>query len=124
MSLPFKTSLRSKLLQIAPTYNMTDIVFPSFNRTFGYKGTVSAADAVYSLEALMDYGAEWVTGDGGVGEDVVGLAGVGVGLRTGVAAVGLRVGGFVFVDDEEEDGEVRRRRWVKNFYVAYDALDK
>ncbi|KAJ3132724.1 hypothetical protein HK101_004576 [Irineochytrium annulatum] len=83
------------------------------------------------------------------------MAGVGVGIRQGVAAIGVRVVGELAAEEEEEerlralglgedgddppeeeeDEEARRARiarnqrrmrerdWIKNFYVAYDALE-
>ncbi|RKO88501.1 CDC45-like protein-domain-containing protein [Blyttiomyces helicus] len=188
MNITFKRTIREKLQRIAPSYNIPDILFPSFYKHYGWKGTVSAADAVYSITALLDCGVDWIVrhrsgtydetggaggGGGGAGGDSDhapttrragrggeesgpcsgGLAGVGVGTRTGMAA--LRVGdlvhsvgwGFDEDDGEEEPGEgdatdamtqgeeqdgrpgrtkkkVKERDWVRNFYIAYDALDK
>ncbi|KAJ3036486.1 hypothetical protein HDV00_002695 [Rhizophlyctis rosea] len=161
MSLPFKRSVKTKLTQIAPTYNLPNLVFTSFNRAFGYKGTISASDAVHALTALLDCGDDWIqrgntasdrSGDtsshapavGRVGRDmeedkrISGLVGVGAGTRTGMAGVALRVGDYVYAeeeetvergeDEDEEEFEERRRkasarRWVKYFFVAYDALE-
>ncbi|KND03063.1 DNA replication initiation factor CDC45 [Spizellomyces punctatus DAOM BR117] len=161
MNITFKRSIRDKLSSVAPRYNMSEIIFPSFCKSFGYKGVVSAPDTVYALTALLDWGAEWITrhsaiaysegmrpvssrlGRPGGGRDETselgtgGLAGVGVGTRTGMAAVAMRTGDSIHddgnksdEDDEdlaEEEQERRKkekqRAWVRNFYVAYDALD-
>ncbi|KAJ3274460.1 hypothetical protein HK104_004085, partial [Borealophlyctis nickersoniae] len=64
MSLSHKRTLNAKLLAMAESNRMRDIVFPSFNRVYGYKGVVSAADAVYALGALLDCGEEWVRNAG------------------------------------------------------------
>ncbi|KAI8920232.1 CDC45 family [Powellomyces hirtus] len=162
MSYPFKQSIKQKLIAVSPRYNMTEIVFPSFYKKFGFKGSVSAPDVVYSLTSLLDWGAEWIarhgtgsyadtggtvaqlgSGMGRQGRDTSevitgGLAGVGVGTRTGMAAVAMRAGDALPAsasDDEsdqsDEDAEDASRReerkkeraWVRNFYIAYDALD-
>ncbi|KAJ3028872.1 hypothetical protein HK097_005886, partial [Rhizophlyctis rosea] len=59
MSLPYKKTLRQKLTQMAPNFNLPDLFFTSFHRAHGYKGTLSAPDAVHSLTALLDCGQEW-----------------------------------------------------------------
>ncbi|KAI9106301.1 CDC45 family [Phlyctochytrium arcticum] len=163
MNITFKRSLRDKLSSVAPRYNMSEIIFPSFSKTYGYKGTVSAPDVVYSITALLDWGTEWISrhsvtgysdGAGPVsstlerpGQDqddsgrmgTGGLAGVGVGTRTGMAAIAMRSGKpLQTVEDKgptaedtaalsEEDRELlkkeQQRSWVRNFYVAYDALN-
>ncbi|TPX64767.1 hypothetical protein SpCBS45565_g05664 [Spizellomyces sp. 'palustris'] len=161
MNITFKRTIRDKLSSVAPRYNMSEIIFPSFCKSFGYKGVVSAPDTVYALTALLDWGAEWISrhsviaysesmgsvssrlGRPGGGRDenselgTGGLAGVGVGTRTGMAAVAMRTGDSIHddggksdEDDEdlaEEEQERRKkekqRAWVRNFYVAYDALD-
>ncbi|KAJ3158100.1 hypothetical protein HDU86_003052 [Geranomyces michiganensis] len=174
MSLPFKKSVKQKLIAVAPRFNMTEIVFPSFYKHFGFKGIVSAPDVVYALTSLLDWGAEWIKRQGAAGgsygdaagggaaasaqllapangrpgardtSEVIsgGLAGVGVGTRTGFAAVAMRAGDAIpGVDDDSDDSDVqdeedqdadgengarrekKERAWVRNFYVAYDALD-
>ncbi|KAI8589741.1 CDC45 family [Geranomyces variabilis] len=175
MSLQFKKSVKQKLIAVAPRFNMTEIVFPSFYKHFGFKGIVSAPDVVYSLTSLLDWGAEWIKRQGAAGgsfadsagggaaasaqllapangrpgardtSEVIsgGLAGVGVGTRTGFAAVAMRSGDALpgvdddsdesdAADPEDEDPDAedgtrrekkKERAWVRNFYVAYDALD-
>lgn len=190
MSLDFKKLMNTKLKQVAPRYNLPEILFPSFVRRYGYKTALSASDAVHSLTSLLDYGAKWVksyvqmdlgdmVGDAGLSSSIAvggtnregagggimsaihhfsasagiysgadhvstrggsgGLqAGVGVGTRTGIAAVGARLAesadsmilGFsssrrLEDGDKEEDQEDEwMQDWVRNFYVAYDALDR
>ncbi|KAJ3015204.1 hypothetical protein HKX48_004713 [Thoreauomyces humboldtii] len=165
MSLPFKRSIKEKLISVSPRFNMPEIVFPSFYKHYGYKGIVSAPDVVYSLTSLLDWGAEWISrhGTSGYGDSsganarqlgpqgarqgrdmsevITGaLAGVGVGTRTGMAAIAMRSGDAIpslsdeedEADKEDEDEDVanqtrerrkQERAWVRNFYVAYDALD-
>jgi cell division control protein 45 len=148
MSLTFKQTLKEKLSGIAPKYNMSEILFPSFYRHYGYKATLSASDVVYSITALLDAGVEWISKHGSKQEQISlaqadeglgrAMAGVGVGTKTGYAAVdtqtleslssfrkagkvGSQKGG---ADDEPEPRDDQDREWIVNFYVAYDALDK
>ncbi|KAJ3216523.1 hypothetical protein HK099_005837 [Clydaea vesicula] len=164
---------------------MSEIVFPSFVRRFGYKITTSASDGVYS--SLLDCGGDWIDryayGDipmdiamnrvnlnsassrlgvlkGGVkrhDESVDGrgygqqqgrvafninilrilsflyIKGVGVGTKTGLAAIGLRLIEFSeglskyqksSLKSGEESEEVDEdEKWVKNFWVAFDSLE-
>lgn len=102
MSLSYKQTLKEKLGVIAPKYSMMELMFPSFYRHYGYKATLSASDIVYSIGALLDAGAEWVSKHGTKHERVGlnktldenvgrGMAGVGAGTRTGFAAVDMHV---------------------------------
>ncbi|KAJ3403729.1 hypothetical protein HDV05_007660 [Chytridiales sp. JEL 0842] len=196
IKLDLKKAIRSKLLQVAPAFNMTEIVFPSFLRHFGYKCTISASDAVYGITALLDHGADWMrkhvggtsdsietsasTTSGPTGPSIDGsksglgtgthphddptaaastLSSVGVGMRQGVSALTARLSEFdtglsehlilhegpegpvaLYEDDEpplpDEDEQAtrerearnkrrkREREWIKNFYLAYDALEE
>ena len=141
----FKKDIAPKLRKWAPQFNMPEIEFPSFIRNYGYRLTLTASDAVYALTALMDCGAEWikkhatsVAGEensfGEVDENKAGqlvsgvntqkLTGIGLGLRTGIAGVSIKKNN---VDDAEkeagaEEDDSLMSNWVRNFYVAYDAL--
>jgi cell division control protein 45 len=132
MSISFKKSLYEKIKNIAPKYNLSDLIFSSFYRHYGYKATLSASDVVFALSALLDAGGEWIAKHGGKHEkvDVVpgidvslgkSLAGVGAGIRTGFAAVNGRLMDSISKSLEETRS---KEEWKVNFYVAYDALDK
>ncbi|KAJ3354312.1 hypothetical protein HDU83_005467 [Entophlyctis luteolus] len=186
MKLTVQKELRSKLLNIGPSFRMTELQYPSFVRHNGFKITVSASDSVHAILALLDCGAGWMRRHAGVGsgaaaaadEDTAArkaavgsenssaqtrsdgehrrtanaalsaaaLTGTGIGQRLGVGAVRVKVSEFDDVgsaggvdgfeppvpgEDEadrnaREDRNRRREReneWVKNFYLAYDALD-
>ncbi|TPX39767.1 hypothetical protein SeMB42_g06256 [Synchytrium endobioticum] len=149
MKVALKNTLKEKLVGVAPRYMLNDIQFPSFFKQYGYRTAISASDAVYAITALLDAGYESirdhalmgefngsVNNNGGVGVGVT-LAGVGVGMRIGAAAVGMRVSESVeYVADESglgSDGAVNEHgtenesksesERVKNFFVAYDALE-
>ncbi|KAI8929147.1 CDC45 family [Entophlyctis helioformis] len=88
MSLPYKRLVDTKLLDLAPKYNMADLSFPSFYRTEGYASVVSASDAVYALAALGDGGVSWLHGGGSdaeAGGQTAGGSGNGNGGRLTVA---------------------------------------
>ena len=132
MSLSFKQSLHEKIKNIAPKYNLPDLIFSSFYRHYGYKATLSASDVVFALSALLDAGGEWVSKHGRKHEkvDVVpgtdlsngkSLAGVGAGIRTGFSAVDGRLVDSISKSLEDN---LLKEEWKVNFYVAYDALDK
>ncbi|KAJ3237271.1 hypothetical protein HDU81_009777 [Chytriomyces hyalinus] len=182
MKRDIRTDVRQKLLTLGPSFNMTELLFPSFVRHNGYKTTISASDQVYAILALLDCGASWMRRhavggvvDESVSEVKVGdsgttnpggaasmaarissaasmkLTGTAMGTRLGAGAVPIKIsefdsalilsggsGGFVEgfeppVPGEEEteraEREARNRKrereleWVKNFYMAYDALD-
>jgi cell division control protein 45 len=132
MSLTFKQSLQEKIKNIAPKYNLSDLIFNSFYRHYGYKATLSASDVVFALSALLDAGGEWIAKHGSKHEkvDVVpnndissgkSLAGVGAGIRTGFTAVNGRLMDSISKSLEDNHS---KEEWKVNFYVAYDALDK
>ncbi|KAL1922012.1 uncharacterized protein VTP21DRAFT_10654 [Calcarisporiella thermophila] len=97
----FKRTLREKLEEVAPRYDLEHIFYPSFYRTFGYKGVFAAGDIVHSLTGLLastSSEVEWGLGaddnrDGGGGGS-----------------------GGKLVHHHAD-------RWLENFYSAFDALD-
>ncbi|KAI7852391.1 CDC45 family [Circinella umbellata] len=68
MDINLKEILRNKIETVAPLYGLTDICFPSFARTFGWKQRFSASDAVYSLVTLLETSPESAIR---LGEDVL-----------------------------------------------------
>ncbi|KAI9488804.1 CDC45 family [Zychaea mexicana] len=109
MDMDLKTILRTKIETVAPLYGLTDICFPSFARTFGWKQRFSASDAVYSLVTLLETSPESAIR---LGEDVL------------------------WNQDEDWDAleeatgdhgdglaSLRRRWWMRNFYTVYDSMD-
>lgn len=132
MSLVFKSTIGPKLRKWAPRFNMPEIVFPSFERRWGYRCLLSASDGVYAISALMDCGTEWIRKHSSltVGEDFDGkvdhsiqsgrkLTGVGSGLRAGVS--GFTIEEDVYGDKGSTDA---RAIWTRNFFIAYDALSR
>ncbi|XJO78859.1 hypothetical protein BDV3_003236 [Batrachochytrium dendrobatidis] len=57
MGLLFKERIKPKLQDLAPRFNMPDLIFPSFIRNYGHNTPLSATDVAYSLAALIDCGA-------------------------------------------------------------------
>jgi len=149
MHINFKRILRTQLTKIAPMYGLDDILFPSFHKRYGYRNPISASDAVYALNALLDGGAGWLkrleTGSGREDEfdsnvGYVAAPGVGVGLKIGSSGLRVRPDDLARVtanikrtekrNNEEElstnEDSIKKRNalWMENFYIAYDALDK
>ncbi|KAJ1534589.1 hypothetical protein HK096_003707 [Nowakowskiella sp. JEL0078] len=175
MKLEFKRLLREKLIVLGPNYGLDEIIYPSFYRQYGFKGSLSASDAMYSLSALLDCGSDWVRkhafgatetteslanssssagiGPGGVFVRGIGTkaisdadlglqSGVGVGTKTGTSAISLvnhikrkmKYGNYdkgVNEDETDDDPALlkqkldlhTRKKWIDDFYVAFDALD-
>ncbi|KAJ3253044.1 hypothetical protein HK103_001006 [Boothiomyces macroporosus] len=138
MSVSFKSLLKEKLEEIAPHYNLPDILFPSFQRKYGYITTLSATDTVYSLTALLDCGTSFLDNHSLSGYENLtssttndnlhkyqdtstmsegGLVGAGIGTKT--------VAGEIISEIKQklESSDLDTRKpWLKNFYLAYDAL--
>lgn len=56
MSVSHRRAVKDRLVRIAPKYNMGRIAFRSFWKHYGYKGTLSASDMVYSLSTILQLG--------------------------------------------------------------------
>jgi cell division control protein 45 len=146
MSVDYKRSLKQTLMDLAPKYKMPNILFPSFERNYGYLVTFSASDIVYGVTALLDCGSTFLQKRGISGyEDVLdhsyvttmlnakqrevfqesvqsregGLVGAGVGTRTVPGAIATHI--IDYMAKLELD---QRTDWVKHFYLAYDALER
>ena len=143
MAKDLKLSLRQKLDQIAPEYGLVELSYPSFTRCYGYRSLpLSAADAVEAVSALLDVaggirlevevegtrnGGEWFGGGrlwNGARE----------GRRRdeerenippGGAASVVKTSSALAAVDGKGDGEnAELQWWVKNFWAAFDALDR
>ncbi|KAI9320750.1 CDC45 family [Dichotomocladium elegans] len=109
MDMQLKDMLKNKIETVAPLYGLTDICFPSFARTYGYKLRFSASDAVYALATLLETSPVSATRLGenvnwNQDEDWDALEN-----ETGDHGDGL--------------SSVRRKWWMRNFYTAYDAIN-
>jgi cell division control protein 45 len=110
MDMDLKNILRNKIETVAPLYGLTDICFPSFSRTFGWKYRLSASDVVYALATLLETSP------------------------SAAAALGESVhwnddqdwGDLDDMTDNHDNdlGSVRRRWWMRNFYTSYDSLNR
>jgi cell division control protein 45 len=146
MSSDFKKGLKQTLMELAPRYKMPNIVFPSFERRYGYLVTLSASDVVYSLTALLDCGSTWLQKKGISGyEDLLdhsdsstmlsvrekeafqergrsregGLVGAGVGTKSVPGSIATHIIDYMAKLELDE-----RSDWVRHFYLTYDALER
>lgn len=120
MDMDLKRQLRDKLDAIAPEYDMVELSYPSFARSYGFHtAPMSAADMVEALAALLE---------------------VGSGDRMEIEIDGARNGGEWFgglrVWESHKDTTDRPIAtstdennkpidwWIRNFWMAYDALDE
>ncbi|EGF76756.1 hypothetical protein BATDEDRAFT_18021 [Batrachochytrium dendrobatidis JAM81] len=101
MGLLFKERIKPKLQDLAPRFNMPDLIFPSFIRNYGHNTPLSATDVAYSLAALIDFGG-------------------GVGTRSNAGSIALRI---LADSNYAQEGGDDQPDWIRNFYTAYDALD-
>lgn len=146
MAKDLKQNLRHKLDQIAPEYGLVELSYPSFTRCYGWLSQpISACDAVEAISALLDVaggvrmeveiegarnGGEWF--GGGKLWEVGGREGRRDDERENVPRGGLVDGvganGKVTSNGGDGDGEAEEsgelQWWVKNFWTAFDALNK
>ncbi|CAO1630568.1 unnamed protein product [Parajaminaea phylloscopi] len=158
MPLDLRDSLTRRLDAIAPEYGLTELVFKSFIRSFGFRSNpLSAADAVEGLNALLvaatgqrievqdealTFSGAASTGldRGSYGDNVApvsselfgakrmwSLGGTTVASSRGgeeKAGQGQDVGNDSGIVNEEAEGTSRQSEaWVRNFFIAYEALD-
>jgi hypothetical protein len=136
MTVDNKKKMHERLKKIARQYKLNDISFPSFVRHFGYRITLSAADTVFAITALMDFGFEWLqkhlsaTAPTDAGQSGRKMAGIGVGLQTGPISHSLRHSNITmdFLEQlsssTEESSNGLFKNWTRNFYIAWDALSR
>lgn len=136
MDMDLKKALVQKLDDVAPEYGLVELSYPSFMRCYGYHSQpLSAADAVESISALVDFaggarlevemeghrhGGEWF--GGGKIWDPTGYerdptTSSKPKTASNNADNAQRNGG----DDAEEDSS-DLQWWKKNFWFAYDSL--
>jgi hypothetical protein len=135
--------LKQKLMELAPRYNMPDIIFPSFERKYGFLTTISSSDLVYSMTALLDCGSNFTKNQGlGNYENLLGnsgeyhlmsqkekgemidngeagTVGSGAGTRTIPGAIIAEIASDLKSLELDD-----RKDWTKHFYLAYDSLKK
>ncbi|KAJ8663622.1 hypothetical protein O0I10_000868 [Lichtheimia ornata] len=111
MDLQLKDMLRHKIETVAPLYGLTDICFPSFARTYGWKLRFSASDAVYALATLLETSPLTATR---LGENVK------WNQDEDWDALESESGDH---GDNTDLSSVRRKWWMRNFYTAYDATN-
>lgn len=151
MDMKLKDSLHTRLAGTAPEYGLVELYYPSFAHCFGYIASpMSASDVVEGISTLLDvaggvkmevdieggrHGGEWFGGSK-AWEGINGLAGDRkdrderkrrVEERENVPPGGTAANGGK--TGNEAEGEDREGRadvdwWLKNFWIAYDALTK
>lgn len=137
MDMDLRRKLREQIDVIAPEYGLHDLIYPSFIRSFGFKSQpLSAADVVECVLALLQAAS-------GVQLQVESLEGKGGGewfggnrlwdLRAKSMAEGNGAATQTWQAPESDASEddligadgsnsTMSRWWVKNFWVAFDAL--
>ncbi|KAG5645924.1 hypothetical protein DXG03_005071 [Asterophora parasitica] len=141
MDMDLKNDLLQRLSDVAPEYGLVELSYPSFIRSYGYRSQpLSAADAVEGISSLMDVasgvkieveiegarnGGEWF-GGGRVWEAKSGRE-VAKNKTEGEKAKqqppGPTANALAPEDDAEESRPRENHWWIKNFWIAYDALD-
>lgn len=146
MNSQMKKSLFQRLSDLAPKYNMPDMIFPSFERNYGFVTTLSASDVVYSITALLDCGGTLLNQKGITGYEAIlsaatesstllgsirekhafqdissngetGLVGSGFKTKTPAALIASTIMDKVALSTGD-----KRQDWIRHFYLAYDAL--
>ncbi|KAI5797625.1 CDC45-like protein [Geopyxis carbonaria] len=103
MDMDLKRSLKEKLEALAPYYHIEDVVKQGFVRCWGWRGCLSAADVGYVIGGILEVGAKAPRRSG---------------YTTSEPPAELtEVQGRAAAEKESEE-------WVRNFWDAYDALDK
>jgi cell division control protein 45 len=131
MDMVLKRDLPVRLDEIGPEYGLVELVYPSFARAFGFQlSTLSAADAVEGLDALLEAarGIKMdveVEGGKGGGEWFGGTRTWAIGDQSCV----LTEDKLVTVGNANGNGngtaEKKEQQWhVQNFWIAYDACDE
>ncbi|TFK42714.1 cell division control protein 45 [Crucibulum laeve] len=142
MDMDLKKTLVQKLNDIAPEYGLVELTYPSFMRCYGYHSQpLSAADAVEGINALLDLaggvrieietegtrnGGEWF-GGGHVweahGADKEARKMTNESASSSKAGVNPGDGDTNPTEDQNSElGKQELAWWVRNFWVAYDAL--
>lgn len=141
MDMDLKRLLRDKMDDIAPEYGLVELSYPSFIRSFGFRSQpLCAADVVESVSALLQAAGgvrlevETEGGQGGGewfgGGHLWDVGNKSEAERNGSASdkwkqLGQNIVTSVGEDDAadaNELGSVMEKWWVKNFWVAFDAL--
>lgn len=139
MDMDLKHQLRHQIDTIAPEYGLVDLAYPSFVRSFGFRSQpLCAADVVESVSALLQAA-------GGVRLEVETLGGQGGGEwfgggriwdlerrsaaeRNGAATESWKNSQQDSETSEDDiagadgSGSATEKWWIRNFWVAFDAL--
>ncbi|KAF8306245.1 CDC45-like protein [Clavulina sp. PMI_390] len=139
MNMGLKHRLRQQIDTIAPEYGLVDVAYPSFVRSFGFRSQpLCAADVVESVSALSQAAGgvrlevEIVGGQGGGewfgGGRVWDLKRSSAAQSNGAATSSWRAGqpdtgtGDDDILGADGSGSATEQWWIRNFWVAFDAL--
>ena len=64
MDIKYKNLLPTRMKEVLLLRRIPDFSFPSFERKYGYKCTLSAVDSVLAISALLGHGTSWILQDG------------------------------------------------------------
>lgn len=148
MDLDLRNSLVSRMESIAPEYGLTDLVFQSFTRSYGFRSMpLSASDAVEGISALLQAahgvrveveGVQIVRTDSVASTRSVdnaadrGASSYGGRTLWSLSDTGVHVGarGIDEADNDPADDRdsadwenTASATWVQNFFEAYRAMD-
>ena len=138
MNNEMKMSLSSKMSEYCPRYNMRDIIFPSFERKYGFLSSVSCSDVVYAMTALLDCGTTFLDEKGlaeyekilqtrpseAFGTNTVdneaGICCLSAGAE--LLTIPSRIATDLFTNLKHFETD-ERENWTRHFYLAYDAFE-
>ncbi|KAF9518396.1 hypothetical protein BS47DRAFT_1371034 [Hydnum rufescens UP504] len=140
MDMDLKRLLRDKMDDIAPEYGLVELSYPSFVRSFGFRTQpLCAADVVEGVSALLQAAGgvrlevETEGGQGGGewfgGSHLWDMRSKSGSERNGSSNDGRKPFGSSLISSGEDDaadvdghGPEMENWWVRNFWVAFDAL--
>ena len=139
MNNEMKMSLSSKMSEYCPRYNMRDIVFPSFERKYGFLSAMSCSDVVYAMTALLDCGTSFLD-EKGVAEyekilqskpsdnsnqhqnidNDAGICCLSAGAE--LLTIPSKIATDLFTNLKQFETD-ERENWTRHFYLAFDAFE-
>jgi cell division control protein 45 len=128
MSQDSKKILKEKMTLVAPDYELDDICFPSFGRSYGFQGFLSGSDVVYALNALLQIAPEVATRlehhiDWAEEYGVTGAVGNGASSNADAGAPAAAAAA-ADADNEASATASGVAVWTRSFFTAYDALSR
>lgn len=107
MSIDLKKILRDRIETVSPEYGLNEILYTSFTRSYGFRGLMSASDAVYAVTSLLETSP---------------AASVALGYSVEWTSNGERDSERIN-DTSPDNTETPQSWWHTSFFKACDALD-